>query len=263
MNMKKRITRRRFLVLSAGFTAGILPGQHLLAQSGTYRQIYCPILMYHYISYAPENADSVLRDLTVTPELFSQHVAFLQENGFTSITMAQLWAGLTDGVELPEKPVIFSFDDGYADAYAHATPRLLERGMVGTFFLISNNMDQPGYLTWGQAVEMRNAGMEIGNHSASHPNLSALGYDEQFAEIDGAAQRIGEVLGARPQFFCYPLGRYNGQTVRALKESGHIAAVTTSDGTLKWTADPFRMSRIRVRNTTEVASLDWLVNRYV
>jgi peptidoglycan/xylan/chitin deacetylase (PgdA/CDA1 family) len=105
--------------------------------------------------------------------------------------------------------------------------------------------------------------MEIGNHSSSHPNLSSLGYDAQFDEIEGAAAAIGEVMGARPQFFCYPLGRYNRTTIQILKETGHLTATTTSDGTLKYSTDPFIMSRLRIRNTTAVSTLDWLVNRII
>jgi peptidoglycan/xylan/chitin deacetylase (PgdA/CDA1 family) len=142
-------------------------------------------------------------------------------------------------------------------------PRLAERGMTGLFYIVKNFMDQPGYMSWGHAVEMRNAGMEIGNHSSSHPNLSSLGYDAQFDEIEGAAAAIGEVMGARPQFFCYPLGRYNRTTIQILKETGHLTATTTSDGTLKYSTDPFIMSRLRIRNTTAVSTLDWLVNRII
>jgi peptidoglycan/xylan/chitin deacetylase (PgdA/CDA1 family) len=261
--MNHRLSRRQFLAAAATGSLGLLANSQTLAASLTFRRINCPILMYHYISYAPEDADNVLRDLTVTPELFSEHLAFLQENGFTSVTMAQLWAALSEGAELPEKPIIFTFDDGYIDAYQHAMPRLLERGMTGLFYIVKNFMDQPGYLSWGQVVEMRNAGMEIGNHTSSHPNLSSLDYNAQFDEIDGAAAAIGEVLGARPPFFCYPLGRYNASTIQVLKDTGHITATTTSDGTLKYSTDPFRMSRLRIRNTTTVSTLGWLVNRVV
>lgn len=255
-----RLTRRQFMTLTVGALGGWLVGGKGIAQAAS---AYCPILMYHYISYPPEGANAVLTDLTVTPELFSEHLAFLQETGFTSITLAELWAGLAEGAALPEKPIVITFDDGYDNAYDAALGRLLERGMVGTFFLVSSFMEQPGYLTWGQAAEMKNAGMEIGNHSATHPNLTSMGYDGQFAEIDGAAAAIAAALGERPKFFCYPLGKYNATTLRVLKDTGHLAAVTTSDGTLQHSVNPFRMSRVRVRHTTSVSSLEWLVNRYL
>jgi len=257
-------TRRQFLKTAAAMAGGLWMTQQASAQITN--GVFCPTLMYHYVSYPPDDADRVLRDLIVTPEDFSTHLDRLLELGFTAITMKQLWAhliGETDPETFPEKPVILTFDDGYIDAYQHAFPRLLERGMVGTFFIVKNFMEQPGYLSWGMAGEMKNAGMEIGNHSVSHPNLSSLGYDAQRAEIEDAANTITEVLGEHPRFFCYPLGRFNATTRQILRETGHHAAVTTSDGTLKWYADPYRMSRIRIRNTTTPAQLEWAVNRRI
>jgi len=253
-----KLSRRQFLTLTA------VGGVSLLSVRSTQAHtLYCPILMYHYIAHPPEGANAVLTDLTVTPELFDQQLDYLLEAGYTTITMEQLWAGLTDGVTLPEKPVILSFDDGYDNAYGAATPRLLARNMVGTFFIVRDFMGQPGYLSWGMAAEMKNVGMEIGNHSTTHPNLASLSYTAQYDEIENCAAAIGDALGERPQFFCYPLGRYNGETIRALKASGHLAAVTTSDGTIQYRADSFRMSRARVRHTTQVSTLAWLLNRYL
>lgn len=254
------ISRRNFLKTSALASLALMTGKSALAQVSN---AYCPVLMYHYVSYPPEGADRVLTDLIVTPELFTEHLTYLRDEGFTSISLAQLWAGLLSGAPLPPKPIVLTFDDGYVDSYAHATPILAQFGMIGTFFIVANFMDQPGYLTWGQAAEMKNAGMEIGNHSVSHPRLSGQSVEFQRTEIEGAAARIGEALGARPQFFCYPLGRYDNNTMRLVQESGHIAALTTSDGTVHWASNPYRMRRVRIRNRTNVNSLAWLVNRRV
>lgn len=261
--MSKSISRREFLMSAAVLGAGLLTPRLAQAQSKTFRRIYCPILMYHYVSYAPADADAVLADLTVAPELFSEHLDKLKALGFTSVTMKQFWNAMLNGDPLPEKPVVLTFDDGYADAYLHATPRLLEKGMVGTFYVVSSFMDQPGYLTWGQAVEMRNAGMEIGNHSVSHPNLSGRNDEFLRGEIEGGAAAIASVMGERPVSFCYPMGRYDNNTIRIVRETGHTNATTTSDGTMHRNNNPYRLSRVRVRNTTNVASLEWLVGRQV
>lgn len=251
------LSRRQFLLGAALVAAGARLSRPARAKS----PIYCPVLMYHYISYPPDNANATLQDLVVAPELFSEHLTALQEDGFTPITMAALWAGLSQDAELPEKPVILTFDDGYDDAYGQAAPRILERGMTGTFFIITGKMDQPGHLTWGQAAEMKSAGLEIGNHTINHPNLTSLSSAAQYDEIDGAAAAIETALGERPRAFCYPLGRYNNETVRILRETGHHTATTTSDGTLHYATNPFRMSRVRIRNTTKVDTLRWLLNR--
>ncbi len=90
----------------------------------TRRRIRVPILMYHYVSVPPPDADIYRLDLSVTPQQFAQHIAWLAQNGFTSISLDDLYRALTDGYPLPPKPVILTFDDGYADAYTNAFPVL-------------------------------------------------------------------------------------------------------------------------------------------
>jgi peptidoglycan/xylan/chitin deacetylase (PgdA/CDA1 family) len=252
--------RRQFLATALGLLAG---GGQVLAQSKTYRRIYCPILMYHYVDYPPEDADSVRLDLTVTPEQFSDHLKRLKNIGYTSITLKQLWDALEKGKKLPPKPVILTFDDGYDDAYQYAFPRLKEAGMTGTFFIVGNFMDQPDYLTWEQAAEMKKAGMEIGSHSLTHPDMSKMAASDQLNEANITADKIKEKLGERPEFFCYPLGRYSPATMDIVRQTGHLAALTTADGTLHFNGSLYRLTRVRVRNTTDASSLEWLVNRWI
>lgn len=257
--MDMPISRRAFLGLAASFVVV----KSAFAQSNTYRRIYCPILMYHYIDYPPEDADPVRLDLTVTPDLFSEHLFQLKTVGYTTISLAQLWEALENGKKLPPRPVIITFDDGYDDAYQHAFPRLQEMKMTGTFFIVGNFMGQPNYLTWEQAAEMKKAGMEIESHSLTHPDLSKMERTDQFNEANITADLMKQHLGARAKFFCYPLGRYNQTTIEVVQETGHLAALTTADGTLHFNGDSYRLTRVRVRNTTTAASLEWLANRQI
>jgi len=261
-----QFTRRQFMqMLAIGGTSlavsSTLPTFAQDEQPQPLRSLLCPILMYHYISSAPEDAGATLRDLTVPPEQFATHLDFIRESGFTTITMRQLWQGMMGEIVLPEKPIVLTFDDGYWDAFAHATPLMLERGMTGTVFVVSSFMDQPGYLTWGQAQQMHNSGIEIGCHSATHPDLSRADQATQVEEIVSSTQAIESVLGSRPVSFCYPFGRQNRITRLTLQDQGYHTAVTTSDGTIHYANNPYRMRRVRIRNRTTLSSLEWLINR--
>lgn len=251
-----KLSRRQFLTLSAITLSGAKRNH-----TETFRRLYCPILMYHHIGYPPPDANAVRQDLTVSPELFTQHLIHLKNLGYTSITMDDLWAALTRGTALPAQPVVITFDDGYDNAYDHAFPRLQDQAMVGTFFLISEFMGQPGYMTWEQAQEMLEDGMELGNHTRTHPDLSTLDRDAQHAQIQGAADQIEAMLDFRPRFFCYPLGRFNDDSVAVVRETGHDAATTIADGTLKYSTDLHRMTRVRIRNITDINGLEWLITR--
>ena len=257
------VSRRNFIKLGAA-GALLATASPILSQEFRPKQsLYCPVLMYHYISDAPQDAPATLVDLTVPPEKFASHLDILLENGFTTVTMADVNAAWQGFIELPEKPIVITFDDGYWDAYAHATPQLLQRGMRGTFFIITSFVDQPGYLTWGQAAEMRAAGMEIGNHSVSHPDMSRLSSDEQRYEVEASTQAFAERLGFHPTTFCYPLGRQNRITRLLLLEYGYETGLTTRDGTMLYQSNPYRLGRVRVRNSTTPETLLWLVNRRV
>ncbi len=225
--------------------------------------VYCPVLMYHYIGDPPHDADRYRRDLSVSPAQFATHLDTLLAQGFTAISPALLHAALAEEAALPDKPVILTFDDGYADAYTNAFPLLAEREMTGTFFIVSSFMDQPGYLTWAQAAEMLGANMSIESHSVTHPDLTSLSQDTLAFEIEESAVAIERTLGVRPQTFCYPLGRWSRRAITALQDSGYLGAFTTRDGTLHTATRRYQMPRLRVRGRYTARTIDWLVNRRI
>src|SRR5207245_385131 len=129
-----------------------------------------PIVMFHYIGSLPPNPDIFRKDLTASVDLFEGVLRYLTDQQATSVTLDDLtdhWAG---GPELPKRSVILTFDDGYADAYDYAFPLLKQYGMVGTFYIITDFVGRPGYLSWDQIAEMDAAGMSIGAHSLTHPD---------------------------------------------------------------------------------------------
>ena len=142
---------------------------------GVARTLQVPILMYHYISAPPAGADIYRRDLSVTPALFESHLKYLTDAGYHAITLDDLLYALAQGRELPAKPVILTFDDGYEDNYTNAFPLLQKYNMVGHFFIISDfvNQERPGYMTWPQIEEMAAAGQRFGSHSRDHPKPEA------------------------------------------------------------------------------------------
>jgi len=228
----------------------------------TRRRIRVPILMYHYVSTPPADADRYRLDLSVTPDQFAVQLAWLDANGFTTVTLDDVYRALTEGYPLPPRPVVLTFDDGYADAYEHAF-RLLDRfDMVGTFFVVTDWLDQsrPGYLTWDRARIMARAGMSIQSHSRSHPDLANdCDYDCLVYQILGSVETIAAEIGVRPRFFCYPSGRYNADVMTVLEQVGVVAAVTTQGGTLHTSDRPLELRRVRMRGTTTLDDFAWML----
>ena len=233
--------------------------------SGVYSwTLKVPILMYHYISEPPDDADKYRKDLSVTPQDFEEQMTYLAQNGFESIDLYDLSLAIANKRELPEKPIVISFDDGYVDNYENAYPILQENGLKGTFFVITQFIDEgrDGYMTWENLEEMALAGMRIESHSKTHPDLSTAERDYVIYEVLGSQETIAAHIGYTPRYFCYPSGRYNEETMTILEELGFWGAVTTADGSWHGFNERFEWSRVRMRNTTTLAEFDDMVNPF-
>ncbi|MFO7538881.1 MAG: polysaccharide deacetylase family protein [Chloroflexota bacterium] len=221
-----------------------------------------PILMYHYISVPPPDADIYRVDLSVHPDNFRAQMAYLAENGYTTVDLYDLSRTITNRQELPEKPVIITIDDGYLDAYENAFPILQEYGMTATIFVITELVDRehPGYATWPMLKEMAEAGIRIEPHSKTHSDLSGRGRDFLIWEILGSQQTVAAHIGYTPRYFAYPGGRYDENTIQILRELDFWGSVTTLGGRWNGFDDRYEWRRMRVRYTTSLPEFIDLVH---
>ncbi|MBP7964152.1 MAG: polysaccharide deacetylase family protein [Caldilineaceae bacterium] len=232
---------------------------------GEVRSARVPILMYHYLSIPPADADRYRLDLSVSPDLFAAHLDAIQAAGYTTIGLDLLMQNLTHGVPLPEKSVILTFDDGYRDNYENAFPLLKEHGMVATFFISTDFTDEqrPLYMTWEMLREMRDAGMTIGSHGRNHVSLKNKDVDYLVWQALGSSQTIEFELGEAPRFMSYPAGEYDDLTRQIFHEANYWAGLTTIQGATHHSDDLFQLHRVRVRGTTtpeelvRLLGVDW------
>src|SRR6266571_3807834 len=145
-----------------------------------------PILMYHSISQPAESANPRFKALCVPPTLFATQVDYLYRSGYTFLNVTQLVDVLTGKAALPERPVVLTFDDGYADFYYHALPVLSCYHITATLYIATSFVEKTSLwlrwkeerghpiLTWNQIAEISNSGIECGAHTQSHSKLDAL-----------------------------------------------------------------------------------------
>ncbi|WP_426449016.1 polysaccharide deacetylase family protein [Paenibacillus sp. S-38] len=200
-----------------------------------------PVLNYHSITVDPGNR------ATITPEKFEEQMTHLAENGYTALTLRQ-FTDIMEGRETaPEKPVLLTFDDGYANNYTEALPVLSRLGLNATLFVSPEvSATDPYFLTWDQIREMHEAGWDIQPHGMTHPHLPRLSAAKQEAELTEAKRLIEEQLGTTADVFCYPYGEYNRTTLRLLKKAGYRYAFTIEQGVTLSSQDPLRLTRIFV-----------------
>lgn len=222
-------------------------------------RVILPIFMYHHISSQPTR-NLFDFNLTVTVDNFNKQLDWLRQQGYQSITMTELFGAFYDGKKLPTKPVILTFDDGYADAYTYALPALLAHHYRGVFYIITGIIGGR-YVTWDQVRSLARAGMEVGAHTIHHASLDEFPYT-QFKttpqmEIGDSKATLETQLGIPIQFFCYPSGEpfHHGSqfarqmVLKDLFEDGYLGATldpATFNSALQNSEIPYQMPRIRV-----------------
>lgn len=233
---------------------------------GAARELRVPILMYHYISEPPPDADSVRRVNSVTPERFESHLQYLHQAGYETITLDELLYALTQGRSLPPKSIILTFDDGYEDNFLNAFPLLEKYGMIGHFSIMTDviNDGTPGYMSWSQIEEMAAAGQRFGSHARYHiPSQKGGSTDYLIWHALGAMEAIQEHLGYHPHWITYPSGEYDAQTIAVYRSAYYWGGLSIEQGATHTLDDIFALKRVRVRGsyTAEdlagILALDW------
>lgn len=265
--MVRRIVLTLLVMLVLGMNTSPVPVQaaslHGADWDGTLRRIRMPILMYHYVEHLPADADDLRRGLTVSPELFAAQLDSLHDQGYVTIHFDALNAALMMGTPLPALPIILTFDDSYAGHYTTVYPLLQQRDMTGTFFLITAALDENrvGYMTWPQAQEMAQAGMEMASHTKNHPDLRNRDYDFLVYEMMGSMESIRAFTGQLPVAFAYPMGRYDAATLAVMQTLPPLRAVTVQNGIYATTDNAYELPRIRMTPDTSVYALSRLLQQ--
>lgn len=168
------------------------------------------VLMYH--SVAPDGTEC--GEWTVTQSTFREQLNWLTAHGYTSVLPSQL----VSGEPLPDKPVLITFDDGYADNHTLALPVLQETGHKAVISIVTGYTDvDPLFMTWEQCREMEASGfVELGCHTHAlhdYPGLGRLEGETRaefearvFADLEHSMALMEENLGHRPLVIAYPHG---------------------------------------------------------
>ena len=172
--------------------------------------------------------------LSIAPELFEQHMQRLKDNGIVVISMQDFLAWRRNERTIPPKSALITIDDGYVSAFETARPILKKFGYPWTYFIYTKFIGTGGKsVTWEQLAMLRDEGVEIGAHTASHQSLrdprgkTAEAFDAWLNdEIIGSKQLLEKKLGVRCAVFAYPEGRYSAKVLDVVKAAGFEASFT-------------------------------------
>lgn len=175
--------------------------------------------------------------------VFEDHLSILKKDGWSTISLKEL----VSRNELPEKAILITFDDGYADNYQIVLPRLLEYGFRATFFISVSYLGQPGMMVVAELRELLRSGMEIGSHGMGHDLLAGLGESELYWELKESKRYLSEELSVATDFFSLPRGYLPSSLPRLVRDAGYRGLSTSSPGFNTDRTDPFALRRFPVR----------------
>jgi peptidoglycan/xylan/chitin deacetylase (PgdA/CDA1 family) len=212
-----------------------------------------PVLAYHHLGSAPPGAANA--QLWVRARLLRRQLAAIDRAGYRAVTLARVWRAWHAGGTLPARPVVLSFDDGYASQYAVAARALKAHRWPGVLNLQVSRLGVPGGLARGQVRALIRAGWEIDAHSLTHPDLRTLTARRLAAEVAGSRRAIRSAFGVPADFFAYPYGRQDARVRAAVRRAGFLAATTAGGGFARRGADPFALGRVLIGQGRSPASV--------
>ena len=235
MENKNKIIKRILLVLLILFSVvfvsvigfiiydrATVNNQYSITESN----IDIPIFVYHNIV---ENESQIEYDYMQTPkDIFEKQIKGLQDLGYHFITYQDLQKFKNNEIKLYKKSCILTFDDGCEGVYKNAYPIAQKYNIPFTMFVITDNMEKSGVITWEQAKEMQDSGLvTIASHSINHPEFTSLSLEEALKNVNTSYEIIESKLGKQDlKIFTYPYGLYKEEQIVELEKQGYIQNLT-------------------------------------
>ena len=229
----------------------------VIANSEEYIEV--PIIMYHSILKDKSKSNKY----TVTPDVLEEDLKYIKENGYTTITIQDLIDYVYDDINLPEKPIILTFDDGHYNNYGYLYPLLEEYDMKAVISIVGSYTDKftetdeanlnYSYLRWKDIKELIDTGrIEFQNHTYNlHSNTGLRNgtkkikgeTDEHYKnileeDITKLQKEFEEYTGYIPKCFTYPFGGISNSSIDIIKELGFKASLSCEQGINKITKNP-------------------------
>ena len=190
------------------------------------------VLLYHHVGPLREDA---CRGLTVLPDAFRRQIATLSAMGYIAITPDDWAAWVRSGTDIPDRSVILTFDDAYADLVEHALPVLERRSYPATVFVSTALVGKTipcspkvpdAALPIMSAEDIRkwtSRGVIFGAHTRNHVDLTSVDSQSATSEIRESKAELERLTGRPVTSFAYPYGKRNDEVESVVRDTYNIA----------------------------------------
>ena len=218
-----------------------------------------PVLMYHIVDDENDAA------ISIPVKLFQDHVAFLKENGYHTLSVDDYIDAVKHRTPVSKKAVLITFDDAYVDVIDQAAPVLLNVAFTATIFVVGNYTGKLNWwnrkacylkphMTWEQVHDLARLGFDLGAHTLEHHCLVKLSRDTIHEEMFESKRLIEENTGAKVKSFSYPYGDFNSAAEEIARELFEVAFSVRQGSDDCWQF-PYRINRWGVDRNWTVARL--------
>lgn len=198
--------------------------------------------------------DSRFPTTNVTSGDFRDQLELLKQQKVTVLPLGKVVDAMQRGLPLPQPCAVITVDDAYRSFLTDGWPLLKSFGFPATLFVSTDAVGSHDFLSWGELELLRDEGVEIGNHSASHDYLldrPGLASDADWQaqvmqDIGRAQQAFAAHLGTAPQLFAYPYGEFSPELSALVKSAGFKAAFGQQSGVLTDDQDVYQLPRFPV-----------------
>jgi Predicted xylanase/chitin deacetylase len=221
-----------------------------------------PILMYHdVVAEIPEEYDG--NKLYV--ETFREHVKYLAENDYRTLTIDEFDKFYRGEIEVPKKSIVMTFDDGFRSVKELIEPILIEYNMHAISFIIGEKTaNEPQWFVTPEEIEdlqTRNF-VEFQSHSYHLHNAGSNG--RGMVETIDTTEMLDDVakendLIGTTEIFCYPFGHAEEGATSRLMDAGISYGVTTAFGYVTRDTNQYILPRVRINANTSVADFASLI----
>lgn len=208
-----------------------------------------PVLMYHHIVENPKSWG----DYIVSPATFEGDMKYLSERGYETVSIQQLIDFAAGVGNLPEKPVMVTFDDGQRSFAEYAVPILEKYNMCAVAAIVGKYADtftesgdtnvKYAYMSWGELSELnKNPCVELQAHTYDMHTLdsrrgcsirrgeSRENYFNTFGnDLRLEKERFEKYLGIKPIAFAYPYGIRCAEAEELLTSCGYLVTFSCDE----------------------------------
>ena len=199
-----------------------------------YKNPKIPVLCYHNIATQDEKANYPEEsDWTITTDNFKEHLDYLKNNNYKTLTMDEFYNWKIGNLNLPYKSVLITFDDGFLSNYEYAFKLLKEYNMNATVFVVGSFIDNSTTNEWNGNIKTYMTKDLLENLKNEYPNIEIYSHSYNL-HYQGAINQNKDVLMQDIKDFnnfypnndilCYPFGQYNDNIEDCLKESNYKMA---------------------------------------